>query len=73
MIRVRFFGGGEREGDGLSTGQGRFGDGLGAKRECFGDGFGTYQGRGCLEKRIFPLLWGVRFGSVSVIRFIVES
>ncbi len=32
----------------------------------FGDGLGTYQGRGCLEKRIFPLLWGVRFGKVSV-------
>ena len=43
-----------------------FGDGFGTRREGFGDGFGTYQGRGCLEKRIFPLLWGVRFGKVSV-------
>ena len=43
-----------------------FGDGFGTKREGFGNGFGTYQGRGCLEKRIFPLLWGVRFGKVSV-------
>ena len=43
-----------------------FGDGFGTKRERFGDGFGTSLGRGCLEKRIFPLLWGVRFGKVSV-------
>ena len=40
--------------------------GFGTRRECFGDGFGTYQGRGCLEKQIFPLLWDVRFRSASV-------
>ena len=43
-----------------------FGDGLDASRERFGDGFGTSLRRGCLEKRIFPLLWGVRFGCISV-------